>query len=170
MSPSSLLVLLGVSGRVSGLRHHNLFFDESLDQHAKEIYQGALPLYPTYNVGDLPRCPLHLPRCPLYIAMAADSRGRLSYRTSAAADICDYHSGHLPSRKEGRHGVYADICRTSAKPRRACAEGPLCLASVSSEQGPLPHMRAAAAPRSRSLQGDAAGSRRAPAAVFDRSN
>jgi phytoene desaturase len=41
MSPSCLLVLLGVAGRVAGLRHHNLFFDEPLEQHAKEIYQGA---------------------------------------------------------------------------------------------------------------------------------
>ncbi len=38
LSPSSLLVFLGVRGRVGGLEHHNLFFDEGLDQHADQIY------------------------------------------------------------------------------------------------------------------------------------
>jgi phytoene dehydrogenase-like protein len=40
MSPSALVFYLGVSGRVAGLRHHNLFFDESLDDHAHDIYTG----------------------------------------------------------------------------------------------------------------------------------
>ena len=40
MSPSSLLVFVGVAGRVGGLRHHNLFFDEPLEGHAREIYDG----------------------------------------------------------------------------------------------------------------------------------
>jgi phytoene desaturase len=39
MSPSSLLFFLGVSRRLSNLRHHNLFFDEDLDKHATEIYE-----------------------------------------------------------------------------------------------------------------------------------
>lgn len=38
MAPSSLLFYLGVKGKVEHLLHHNLFFDESFDQHASEIY------------------------------------------------------------------------------------------------------------------------------------
>ena len=38
MSPSSLLFYLGVNKRLNNLRHHNLFFDEDLEQHAQEIY------------------------------------------------------------------------------------------------------------------------------------
>ncbi len=39
MAPSSLLFYLGVDKRVSGLKHHNLFFDRDFDQHADEIYK-----------------------------------------------------------------------------------------------------------------------------------
>jgi phytoene desaturase len=45
MSPSSLLFYLGVNRRLKNLRHHNLFFDEGLDQHAREIYEN--PKWPT---------------------------------------------------------------------------------------------------------------------------
>jgi phytoene desaturase len=38
MSPSSLLFYLGVNKKISGLLHHNLFFDESFGDHASEIY------------------------------------------------------------------------------------------------------------------------------------
>ncbi len=38
MSPSSLLYYLGIKGKVSGLLHHNLFFDSSFKEHAKAIY------------------------------------------------------------------------------------------------------------------------------------
>lgn len=39
LSPSSLLFYLGVEGRVDGLEHHTLFFDEPLDEHADAIYE-----------------------------------------------------------------------------------------------------------------------------------
>ena len=45
MAPSSLLFYLGVDKKVTGLRHHNLFFDESFDQHAVEIYDD--PQWPS---------------------------------------------------------------------------------------------------------------------------
>lgn len=45
MAPSSLLFYLGVDIKVKNLRHHNLFFDESFDQHAKEIYDD--PQWPS---------------------------------------------------------------------------------------------------------------------------
>ncbi len=38
MAPSSLIYYLGVKGRVPGILHHNLFFDEDFDQHARAIY------------------------------------------------------------------------------------------------------------------------------------
>ncbi len=38
MSPSSLIFYLGLNTKVPGLLHHSLFFDESLDQHAAQIY------------------------------------------------------------------------------------------------------------------------------------
>jgi phytoene desaturase len=38
MSPSSLIFYLGLDSEVPGLLHHNLFFDESLDKHAAQIY------------------------------------------------------------------------------------------------------------------------------------
>lgn len=38
MAPSSLIFYLGVEGKVENLLHHNLFFDEDLDQHTREIY------------------------------------------------------------------------------------------------------------------------------------
>lgn len=45
MSPSSLLFYVGLNHKVKNIKHHNLFFDEDLDQHAKEIYDE--PQWPT---------------------------------------------------------------------------------------------------------------------------
>ncbi|MEX1191121.1 MAG: phytoene desaturase family protein [Brumimicrobium sp.] len=39
MAPSSLLFYLGVDKKIDNLIHHNLFFDEDFQQHAKEIYK-----------------------------------------------------------------------------------------------------------------------------------
>lgn len=38
MSPSSLIFYLGINRKVKNILHHNLFFDESFDVHAKSIY------------------------------------------------------------------------------------------------------------------------------------
>jgi len=38
MSPSSLLFYIGVNKKLGDIKHHNLFFDEDFEQHAKEIY------------------------------------------------------------------------------------------------------------------------------------
>lgn len=38
MAPSALLYFIGVNKKISGLRHHNLFFDEDFRDHADEIY------------------------------------------------------------------------------------------------------------------------------------
>lgn len=45
MSPSSLLFYLGLDKKVSGIEHHNLFFDEDFELHAEEIYTN--PKWPT---------------------------------------------------------------------------------------------------------------------------
>ncbi|MEN0052488.1 MAG: phytoene desaturase family protein [Mucilaginibacter sp.] len=45
MSPSSLLFYIGTNKKVEGIKHHNLFFDEDFELHAKEIYTS--PQWPT---------------------------------------------------------------------------------------------------------------------------
>lgn len=45
MAPSSLLFYLGIDKKLKNLRHHNLFFDESFEQHAIEIYDN--PKWPS---------------------------------------------------------------------------------------------------------------------------
>lgn len=45
MAPSSLLFYLGVNKKLKHLLHHNLFFDESFDKHAEEIYNN--PKWPS---------------------------------------------------------------------------------------------------------------------------
>lgn len=39
MAPSSLIFYLGVNKKVDRIKHHTLFFDENLDDHAKDIYE-----------------------------------------------------------------------------------------------------------------------------------
>ncbi len=51
MAPSSLLFYVGVEGRIPGLHHHTLFFDEDFDRHAYDIYeQPAWPEKPLFYV------------------------------------------------------------------------------------------------------------------------
>jgi len=38
LSPSCLIWFIGTNKKVSGIQHHNLFFDEDFEQHAKDIY------------------------------------------------------------------------------------------------------------------------------------
>lgn len=38
MSPSALLFYIGINKKLNNIKHHNLFFDEDFEQHAKEIY------------------------------------------------------------------------------------------------------------------------------------
>ena len=39
MAPSSLLFYVGINKKLENLEHHNLFFDESLNEHGKTIYK-----------------------------------------------------------------------------------------------------------------------------------
>lgn len=51
MAPSSLLFYLGVDKKIANLKHHNLFFDEDFNEHAKEIYKNpAWPKKPLFYV------------------------------------------------------------------------------------------------------------------------
>ncbi len=51
MSPSSLLFYVGVNKRLKNILHHNLFFDEDFEQHAKEIYtEPQWPSKPLFYV------------------------------------------------------------------------------------------------------------------------
>ena len=44
MAPSSLLFYLGIDKKLTGLHHHNLFFDRDFARHAHEIYE--VPQWP----------------------------------------------------------------------------------------------------------------------------
>jgi len=51
LSPSSLLFYVGVNKKVAGIQHHNLFFDEDFEQHAKDIYTDPQwPVNPLFYV------------------------------------------------------------------------------------------------------------------------
>ena len=45
MSPSSLLFYVGLTKKIKDVQHHNLFFDEDFELHAKEIYSD--PKWPS---------------------------------------------------------------------------------------------------------------------------
>ena len=45
LAPSSLIFYLGLNKKITGLRHHNLFFDRDFTLHAREIYDT--PAWPT---------------------------------------------------------------------------------------------------------------------------
>lgn len=50
-APSCLLFYLGVNKKINRLRHHNLFFDESFELHAEEIYKDKKwPTKPLFYV------------------------------------------------------------------------------------------------------------------------
>jgi phytoene desaturase len=51
LSPSSLLFYIGLNTKARGLLHHNLFFDEEFEEHAREIYDSpAWPKKPLFYV------------------------------------------------------------------------------------------------------------------------
>jgi phytoene desaturase len=52
MAPSCLIFYLGVGKRLERLQHHNLFFDEDFEPHAREIYQTRRwPTKPLFYVS-----------------------------------------------------------------------------------------------------------------------
>jgi phytoene desaturase len=52
LSPSCLIWYIGLNKKVAGIRHHNLFFDEDFEQHAREIYTNPQwPQKPLFYVS-----------------------------------------------------------------------------------------------------------------------
>ncbi|MBL7896983.1 MAG: phytoene desaturase, partial [Crocinitomicaceae bacterium] len=52
LAPSCLIFYVGVSKRIPGLQHHNLFFDEDLTAHGKQIYENpSWPDKPLFYVS-----------------------------------------------------------------------------------------------------------------------
>lgn len=45
LSPSAIVYYLGINRKLKSINHHTLFFDESLEKHAREIYDS--PKHPT---------------------------------------------------------------------------------------------------------------------------
>ena len=41
LSPSCLIWYIGINKKINSIQHHNLFFDEDFEQHAREIYTEA---------------------------------------------------------------------------------------------------------------------------------
>lgn len=52
MAPSSLLFYVGTDIKLENIHHHNLFFDQDFDQHAKEIYdEPSWPKNPLFYLS-----------------------------------------------------------------------------------------------------------------------
>ncbi len=50
-APSSLIVYLGIKGKIPSMKHHTLFFDAGLDEHLDEIYkEKSWPKNPLFYV------------------------------------------------------------------------------------------------------------------------
>ncbi|MHA4895989.1 phytoene desaturase family protein [Pedobacter sp. PWIIR3] len=81
LAPSCLIFYLGVKTRVSRLKHHSLFFDADLDQHALEIYES--PKWPSN--------PLFYVCCPSKTegGMAPEGHENLFILMPIATDLTD---------------------------------------------------------------------------------
>jgi phytoene desaturase len=66
MAPSSLIYYLGFDKKIEGLTHHNLFFDESFNDHAVEIY----------DTPQWPKKPLFYVSCPSKIDNSVAPEGK----------------------------------------------------------------------------------------------
>ena len=52
LAPSCLIYFIGTNKKINNLLHHNLFFDESFENHAKEIYdKPSWPNKPLFYVS-----------------------------------------------------------------------------------------------------------------------
>jgi phytoene desaturase len=81
MAPSSLIYYLGFNKKVEGLEHHNLFFDESFEAHADEIYENP----------KWPKKPLFYVSCPSKIdqTVAPENGENLFVLIPTAPDLID---------------------------------------------------------------------------------
>lgn len=86
MAPSSLLFYVGLNKKVDGLKHHNLFFDASFDDHAIEIYKK-----PSW-----PKDPLFYVSCPSKTdsSVAPEGSENLFFLIPIAPDLKDDKAMH----------------------------------------------------------------------------
>ncbi|MEP6675084.1 MAG: phytoene desaturase family protein [Ferruginibacter sp.] len=81
MAPSSLLYYVGLNKKLSGIRHHSLFFDTSFEQHGAEIYtKPEWPADPLFyvsatSVTDEHSAPEHCENLFFLIPVAAGLEG-----------------------------------------------------------------------------------------------
>jgi len=84
MAPSCLLFYIGLNKKLDNILHHNLFFDENFDQHAKEIYSN--PQWPSK--------PLFYACCPSVtdLSVAPEGCENLFFLIPVAPDLKDSES------------------------------------------------------------------------------
>ena len=84
MAPSCLLFYIGLNKKLDNILHHNLFFDEDFDQHAKEIYTN--PQWPSK--------PLFYACCPSVTdkSVAPEGCENLFFLIPVAPDLADSES------------------------------------------------------------------------------
>jgi phytoene desaturase len=81
MAPSCLLFYVGLNKKLTGVKHHTLFFDVDFDQHGKEIYQNPQwPSEPLFyvsvtSVTDDSVAPANCENLFFLIPIAADLKG-----------------------------------------------------------------------------------------------
>jgi phytoene desaturase len=120
MAPSSLIYYIGVKGELKNLAHHNLFFDESLDAHAEEIYTNPQwPSKPLFYVSvttktDLSGAPEGCENLFILIPVAAGLEDNQDVRDRYYAMVMDRLEQHtaqeIRSRVEYlRSYAYADF-------------------------------------------------------------
>lgn len=86
LAPSCLIFYLGIDRKVSGLLHHNLFFDEDLTAHGKEIYDDPKwPSKPLFyacvpSKTDLDVAPAHAENIFVLIPIAPDLKDNQEMR------------------------------------------------------------------------------------------
>lgn len=81
MAPSCLLFYVGINKKLTGVKHHTLFFDVDFDKHGKEIYQNPQwPSEPLFyvsatSVTDETVAPANCENLFFLIPIAADLKG-----------------------------------------------------------------------------------------------
>ena len=95
MAPSSLLFYIGLDKKVEGIKHHNLFFDEDFEVHAKEIYTNPQwPSKPLFYVccpskSDESVAPSGCENLFLLVPLAPDLKDSEEMREKYFNIICD---------------------------------------------------------------------------------
>ncbi|MEM6525168.1 MAG: phytoene desaturase family protein [Bacteroidota bacterium] len=111
MAPGSLIFYLGVNKKLEGLQHHNLFFDESFEKHAEEIYESpkwpSKPLFYTCctTKTDLSGAPKGMENVFVLIPTAPDLKDDESTREEYYNIVMD-RMERLTNQKIKEHVIY----------------------------------------------------------------